>query len=146
MIPLVLAVLAVIVGTMAACDVNGGESPALSRREYLRQVNAIYCDRSGPLDPGSLDFEKNANYLDETIPLAEDAVQQIRALTPPPALARKRERFVRAFETLLSASREIRDAARRGDSQGFVAASGKAFGLGFVVSDRAHDLGLSECP
>lgn len=142
-----IAVLAVIVAaTMAACDVNGADSSTLSRKEYVRQVNAIYCDQSGPPDPGGFDLGKTAEYLDETIPLAESAVRQIRELRPPPALARKADSFVRALETLLSASREIRDAARRGDRDEFVAASGKAFGSGLQVSKRAHNLGLSECP
>jgi hypothetical protein len=144
---LVLPVLAVTVATMSACDVNGGESPALSGEEYAQQVTAIYCDRSEyPARPGDdFDLPEYAAYADQALPLLEKAVGQIRELQPHRALAREADHFVRSLEELVSKSRAARDAARRGDLEDFVTAHGDVFAAGLIVETRGKDIGLRDC-
>ena len=111
-----IAALLVLTGLAAACGGDDGGN-RLSRAAYARRADAIcrtFRERTAKLGKVRT-MAQLARVSDQSLPLFDDALHDLRKLKPPAAEQETADRWLAQLERIRGDIKELRDAARAND-------------------------------
>ena len=123
---------------LAGC---GGEAERLSRQEYAQKADAICAKGNRQTEelPDPTNLPELANVSDKTIDILDDALGELRKLSPPTNQQKLVDQWLAQFEVLKDDLAEIRDNARDND----FAAVGQVAERAQAHNARANELGTT---
>jgi hypothetical protein len=131
---------------LAGCG-GGGGGKRLSKEAYASNADAIcakYNQQVKKLDtPSNLD--ELAKVSNETIPILDNAIDDLRKLKPPASEQGIADRWISQVENLKNDLSEIRDKAKDNDMQGVQAVVPKAQEHNAQSNALATQLGMTVC-
>jgi hypothetical protein len=120
----------------------------LSRTELIRQADEV-CTASQSRYLGIRDLEREFSadvpYAEELVQIAQPRIRGLRALEPPPKLARAYREYVKAQERVLETDRQALAAAREGDVAGVEAARQRRDSEDVLRQELAAEIGFDVC-
>jgi len=124
---------------------NGGQR--LSKAEYGSRLGAICTDYNKFTntldDPGSMNEIKP--WIDKVVPRFEDAISNVRELSPPADLQRAHDDFLAVANEETDVLNDIGDAAEANDQKKLLELEQKGTKLDARSDRLAHRLGAEEC-
>src|SRR6266511_3370961 len=138
--------LAVVLLAVAGC--GGGSSKRLTKEEYTSQADAIcgkYNQQVKALDTNPTNLSELADVADKTIPILDNAIDDLHKLKPPASEQGTADRWLSQVENLKDDLTEIRDKAKAKDMQGVQAVVPKAQEHNSQSNQLATQLGMSVC-
>ena len=141
----------------SAC--GGGDEPNATTAATVEQVNGICTDWKATLDergdfpveefdpenPSQDDLPAVGEYFASGEPAADEAIVQLRALSPPTEAEADVEALVSALEVQLENAKTQASAARVRDVAGFTATLDAASTSMEAVKEAADELGTPSC-
>jgi hypothetical protein len=145
-VPVRLA-LSLLLSTALLAGCGGGGGKRLTKEEYASKADAIcakYNEQVKQLDnPSNLD--ELAKISDETIPILDNAIDDLKKLKPPASEQETADRWLDQVENLKDDLSEIRDKAKDNDMQGVQAVVPKAQEHNSQSNALATQLGMEVC-
>ena len=129
----------------AGCGGDGGEQ--LTREEYASQADAIckrYNDQVAALQRPA-NIEELADAADKSLPLLDDAIDELRDLRPPESQEQTVDEWLAQLELLREDLEDIRDRAEDNDQAGLQAVLPSAQQHNMRSNELATELGMSVC-
>jgi hypothetical protein len=130
---------------LAAC--GGDSGPRLSKEQFASKADAICAKYNKQV--ASLANPQNltelADVADNTIPVLQNAIGDLRDLNPPEAEQQTVDEWLDAVEKLEDDLKEIRDEADKGSMKGVQAVVPKADEHNKRSNELATQLGMSVC-
>lgn len=114
-------------------------------RATLDERGDFPVDGFDPENPLPADLRLVGDYFASGNPAADEAIAELRHLSPPSSLAAALETFVSALERRLERAKVQATAAQAGDVEAFTATLAGASSAGLEVRKRASDLGAPGC-
>lgn len=138
-----------IVAALSACG-GGNTSHPLSKDRYIKEANAICADSDARIKaveraPESASTTEKIKVYDEILSLSKDELHKLQSLTPPDADKSTISGLLTLFDSGIVQLTRVRDAAARGDANGYRAASTAATSLIHEANQIATDYGLDIC-
>jgi len=130
---------------VAGCGGGGGKR--LTKEEYASKADAICAKYNGEVK--KLDNPQNLSELarvaDETLPILDNAITDLKKLNPPAAEQAKADQWLSQVEKLADDLTEIRDRAKDKNMQAVQAVVPKAEEHNRRSNALATELGMSVC-
>jgi len=130
---------------VAGCGGSGGKR--LTKEEYASKADAICAKYNGEVK--KLDNPQNLSELarvaDETLPILDNAITDLKKLNPPAAEQAKADQWLSQVEKLADDLTEIRDRAKDKNMQAVQAVVPKAEEHNRRSNALATELGMSVC-
>jgi len=130
---------------VAGCGGTGGKR--LTKEEYASKADAICAKYNGEVK--KLDNPQNLSELarvaDETLPILDNAITDLKKLNPPAAEQAKADQWLSQVEKLADDLTEIRDRAKDKNMQAVQAVVPKAEEHNRRSNALATELGMSVC-
>jgi hypothetical protein len=131
---------------LAGCGGDAG-GERLTREDYASEADAVckrYNDQVGELQRPS-NIEELAEAADKSLPLLDDAIDELRDLRPPQREEQTAEQWLSQLELLRDDLAEIRDRAKDNDRAGLEAVVPSAEQHNARSNELATQLGMSVC-
>jgi hypothetical protein len=130
---------------VAGCGGSGGKR--LTKEEYASKADAICAKYNGEVK--KLDNPQNLSELarvaDETLPILDNAITDLKKLNPPAAEQAKADQWLSQVEKLKDDLTEIRDRAKDKNMEAVQAVVPKAEEHNRRSNALATELGMSVC-
>jgi hypothetical protein len=130
----------------SACG-GGDDGDRLSEEEFRTQANAIceeYNEKLGAIGAPESP-EDIPEFVDEGIPVIEEGIAELRALTPPAELEDDYNAMLDETEKAIPAARDLSEAAAEGDSEAVQDAIAEGQRADEESDRLAGELGLDAC-
>jgi hypothetical protein len=137
--------LAVVV--LAGCGGGGDGGGELTREEFASKADAIcgkYNQQTKALQ-NPTNLRQLANVADATLPILDNAIDELRALEPPEEDQEKVDEWLAEIGKLWADLVEIRDKAQGNDMQGVQAVVPRADEHNKRSNELATELGMTVC-
>jgi hypothetical protein len=141
------ALLLLTAAVLTSCGGDGGGGDRLTREEYAAAADTIctrYNEQVRSLQNPS-NIEELAEAADKTLPILDDAIGELRDLTPPESEEARADEWLDQVELLKRDLEQIRDRARDNDLPGVQAAVPGAQQHNDRSNELATQLGMSVC-
>lgn len=137
----------------AGCMSGGGSTDIVSadtrltKAEYIEQADTICAEFDGELDalPEPKTLDDLATMAEQAKPIAEAGVAELRALSPPEALAEQVDAWLDLNDANVAAIDELREAAESGDETAVQQVAADAADNEAKADALAGEIGLTDC-
>jgi hypothetical protein len=126
----------------------GGKSgPSLTKEEYASKADAICGKTTSKIQAlgGPKNVSELADVADKTLPLLDQALDDLRKLRPPASEKALSDQWLRQWSNLRRDLADIRDEAKRGNLPGVTALVPRASDHNSRSQALATRLGMSVC-
>jgi hypothetical protein len=142
---LALAALGVAVALGAGCADEGDRR--LTREEFIRRADEICAEYDRRLEelPEPESLEDVAPLARQAFPIAQEGIAKLRALAPPPELARDVRAWLRRNDANARSIHRLEEAAERGNARRVQEIASEAADNERRADALAREIGFDEC-